>query len=313
MKNKVLKYLLLSGCLMVLFSACRKDSFKGTETGSSGKTYLWISEAGGDPYVQYFDVFTDVKPVVLFTVRRDAASAADLKKSVSVTLTADPDSTANVGLTAFAAGTYSLPTSADVAAGGIYASAGGVTQTATGFTVTFAPGEFAKTIVFKVDGSKLDLSNTYGGVYKITGSGGLAVKSGFDVVATGVAVKNKYDGQYSVSGTIYRDADVTLGGPYASTTVFSLATVGPNDVAFSLLWAPGDSEVGGVNPINLHIDPVTNQVTATSVANGTLMNIPGADNYYDPATKAFHLNFVWNGTDPAHRSVSVVLTYAGPR
>src|SRR4051794_13146246 len=86
MKNKVLKYLLLSSCLMVLFSACRKDSFEGTETGGSGKTFVWIGEAPS--YNQYFLPFTDVKPVAMFTVRRDAASSGDLQKTATATLTA---------------------------------------------------------------------------------------------------------------------------------------------------------------------------------------------------------------------------------
>ena len=324
MKNKVLKYLLLSSCLVLLFGACRKDAFKGTETGSSGKTYIWISQGGGDPYVQYFDVFSDIKPVVLFTVRRDAANSGDLNKPVTVTLTTDADSTTNAGLTAFADGTYSVPTAADIASGGIYASSKGVTQTATGYTVVFAPGEFAKNIVVKVDGSKLDLSNTYGGVYKITGNGGLAVKSGYDIVAAGVAVKNAYDGTYGYAGTINRfladgsaDTASPLGGTIVAGATVTLATSGPNSDVFNegIFWVDGISGVGGIGGLQLVVDPATNLVTVTATGNPYLKNIAGLDNYYDPATKTFHLNFGWNTAAPpsSSRQAHIVLTYQGPR
>jgi hypothetical protein len=93
----------------------------------------------------------------------------------------------------------------------------------------------------------------------------------------------------------------------------ALATIAQNQVEFDLLWADG-SGAGGVDPIILTVDPTTNLVTVTSGTNATLMNIPGTDNSYDPATKTFHLSFVWNGTDPNHRGVTgMILTYAGPR
>jgi hypothetical protein len=306
MKNKILKYLLLSSCLMLVFSACRKDSFKGTETGSSGKTFVWITEA--QTHVQFFSPFTAVTPVTLFSVRRDAANSGDLKKPVDISLVALDTAAINKYNTANGTNYTQLPSNIYT-----FSTDPSITSTASSSVFHFGPGDFAKNLTINLDGSKMDLSKQYVAAYTISNAGGFTKKSGYDTVYSVVAIKNQYDGVYSVAGTIYRDADVVLGGPYAANVTFSLATQSATDVAFDLLWAPGTSQVGGVNPINLHVDPATNKVTATSAVNATLMNIPGADNYYDPAAKAFHLNFVWNGTDPSHRSVSIVLTYAAPR
>jgi len=315
MKKRILQYAFLGVALIAVFSSCRKQSFGGEENPTAGKTFVWITEANSDPHIQFFDVFTDIKTVALFTVRRDAANNADLKKAVTVTLTADPDSTANAGLTPFTSGLYTFPTSADIASGGIYAGAEGITANSDGtvLTVNFAPGEFAKNIIYKVDGSKLDLSNTYGAVWKITNFGGFTGKVGYSVVAAGIAIKNQYDGVYDYTGTLHRDDDLTLGGPIKSGLTLAVSTASATQNLLYALWADGSGQIGGVNPIRLTTDPATNKVTVTSDANATLRNIPDSENSYNPATRTFTLNFVWNGSDPAHRSASVVLSYKGSR
>ncbi|ASU32542.1 BT_3044 domain-containing protein [Mucilaginibacter xinganensis] len=324
MKNKFLQYTFLSCSLMVLFSACRKDPFKGTETLSSGKSYVYITEANGSPYTQYFDVFNDIKTVVLFTIRRDAANSADLQKAVTVTLTADADSSASSGLTAFTSDLYTFPTAADIASGGVYAGADGISVNSDGtqLTVKFAPGQFAKNVIYKVDGSKLDLSKTYGAVYKITSLSSLSQKVGYSVVAAAIAVKNAYDGNYNISGTVQRyvaggDAEVgSLNGTIVAGKTSDVITNGPTSNFFSIYWADG-SGVGGIAGLQLAVDPATNKVTVTASGNPNLKNIADQDNYYDPATKTFVLNFAWYGGAPpptgSSRQAHVTLTYNGSR
>ncbi|MEO6980774.1 MAG: hypothetical protein ABI113_20435 [Mucilaginibacter sp.] len=326
MKNKFLKYAFLGCSLMLLFSACRKDPFSGTETKESGSTFVYITEAGGGSYIQFFDVFNDIKPVVLFTVRRDAASKADLQKSVTVTLTADPDSAAKVGLTPFTAETATNPTAADLSSGGLYASANGINFNSDGsvITVTFAPGEFAKNIIYKVDGSKLDLSNSYGSVFKISNMTAFKQESGRGLIIAGVAVKNQYDGVYAVTGTIARfvaggaaeDNANGLSGSIVAGKTSDVATIGPFSNTFSVYWANG-SGVGGIDGLYLIVDPATNKVTVKSAGQPHLHNIDGMDNFYDPATKTFTLNFAWYAGDPppvgSSRQAHVQLAYSGPR
>lgn len=325
MKNKFFKYTLLGCALIALFSSCKKDSFDGKETKQSGKTFVYITEAGGDPYVQFFDVFSDIKPVVLFTVRRDAANTADLQKAITVTLVAQPDSTTALGLTPFTSDLYTLPTAADLSSGGLYASSNGITVSSDGKTITvnFAPGEFNKNIIYKVDGSKLDLTQTYGAVYSITNLGGFTGKVGLTAVGAGIAVKNAYDGVYAYTGELNRfladgspDAGSALGGTIPAGKSIQLLTNGPTSDAFNyLLWADGTTQVGGIAGIQVSVDPATNQVTVTS-SNASLKNLPGQDNYYDPATKTFHLNFGWyTGAVGASssRQAHITLAYQGPR
>ena len=325
MKNKILQYIFLSCSLMVLFSACRKDKrADAKETLQAGSTYVWITEANDDPYTQFFDVFNNIKTVVLFTVRRDAANNADLQKAVTVTLTADKDSTDNAGLTPFTSDLYTFPTAADLASGGVYAGAEGITVNSDGtvLTVKFAPGEFAKNIIYKIDGSKLDLSKTYGAVYKITSLSAFKQKVGYGVVAAAVAVKNQYDGSYTYDGNLVRlpaDGSVDtspLGGTIATGSTIDLITSGP--VSFSMpiiYWADGTTQVGGVAGLQAAVDPATNKVTVTASGNPYLANMAGQDNYYDPASKTFHLNFAWTSAGPGTngRQAHLTLVYAGPR
>lgn len=326
MKKRILQYAFLGVALVAAFSSCRKQSFGGEENPTAGKTFVWITEANGDPYTQFFDVFSDIKTVVLFTVRRDAANNTDLMKSATVTLVADPDSTANSGLTPFTSDLYTFPSSADLASGGVYASARGVSVNSDGtqLTVNFAPGEFAKNIIYKVDGSKLDLSKTYGAVWKITNFGGFTGKVGYSVVAAAVAVKNAYDGTYGLSGTVYRfvaggaaeDNSNGLSGPIVSGVASTVITKGPVSNYFNIAWANGGG-VGGIDGLYFTVDPATNKVTVASTGNPNLHNIDGMDNFYDPATKTFTLNFAWYGGAPppvgSSRQAHVQLTYSGPR
>ena len=203
---------------MALFSACRKDSYVGTETGGAGQSFVRITEA--PVYSQFFAPFLTVKSVTMFSVRRDAANSAELNTSRSVTLT---DITANVVGTKVVSGTTTNITYLDA-----YNSHNGtsyspmpstlytfaadptIAKTSTGYTLNFAPGDFAKNIVFKIDGSQVDLSKQYAIAIAISNTGGLTHKVGFDTVVATVAIKNKYDGVYTTSGTMVDITNTTL-------------------------------------------------------------------------------------------------------
>ena len=309
MKNKFLQYTLLCCSLMVLFSACRKDPFNGKETKDSGKTFVYITEA--QQTNQFFDVFTDIKPVTMFSVRRDAANPSDLQKAVTVKLAMQNQAF----ITAHAGANYTAIPGSLFTLG----AQPGVAMDASGnLTLSFAGGDFAKNIIFNVDGSKVDLSKQYAVAYVITDFGGFSKEhaadgTAQDTIISTVAIKNQYDGVYDYTGVVNRQGDAVLGGTVVAGTTVEFATTSATTNTTRILWADGATEVGGVNPIILSIDPATNKVTVTSGPNATLMNIPGSENSYDPATKTFTLNFVWNGTDPDFRGAHLVLTYKGPR
>jgi hypothetical protein len=295
MKNKFLQYVFLSCSLMVLFSACRKESFKGTETLQSGKTFVWTAEA--PELDQHFDVFTDVKTVTMFTLRRDPANKADLQKAVTVTVKSLGQAQLDVltdtaGYTdLFPLDIYTMPTAANIASGGVFTGSEGITKTATGFTVNFAAGEFAKNIIFMVDGSKLDLSKKYGSAFQITDFGGFTKKVGYDVIVATIGVKNQYDGSYHAAGLFTRlNADLSQIDQRVIDEDKTLGTVDANTVSSTA------ADLG--YPITLRIN-ADNSVTVTFVGS-SLSNLPApftqvGVNVYDPATKTFTLHYQYRG------------------
>jgi hypothetical protein len=333
MKNKVLKYLLLSSCLVVLFGACRKDSFKGTETGSSGKTYVWITEAPVKS--QFFSPFTDVEAVTMFSVRRDAASSGDLNKAVTIVLTdisgtyLDDYNTANgTSYVPFPSDLYTLPTSSDVATGGAYASAKGVTASATGLTLSFAAGDFIKNIIYKIDGTKLDLSQQYAAAYTITSYNGTSKKIGTDTVVSTVAIKNKWDGVYQVTSQTFSDVSpagagfsainpylaqfgIADGLPSNGPMEYELRTTsatqcvlydnyffGGVDTPFATGSADGDYSYYGSFGLLVNFDPATDKVVSVTNYYGqpagntrSAQLDPTGVNAYDASSKTIQIKY----------------------
>ncbi|SHM81481.1 hypothetical protein [Mucilaginibacter sp. OK098] len=330
MKKKFLQYLFLTCSVMVLLSACRKDRIKTTETLQSGKTFVWVTEAPVKN--QFFDVFTDIKTVNMFVIRRDAASNADLQKAGTVTLTALPQSYLDglgSGYTSLiGTNIYTLPTAADIASGGAFTGSEGITQTATGFTINFAPGEFAKNVFFFVDGSKVDLSKQYAAAYAITNFGGFTKKVGTDTILSTVAIKNKYDGNYDVTGSYTDAANAAYTGIYPYNVDLQTISATANDVynktfatyGFVFNTGSGNSEYGSWAP-QFAFDPATNKVISVvnhygqgSGAHSRSAKLdPSGENAYDPGTKTIKVKYIMvsDGTDRCH--FDETYTYKGSR
>ncbi|MDB5061948.1 MAG: hypothetical protein JWP67_1791 [Mucilaginibacter sp.] len=309
-KNIFLKYLFLVCLSVFAFAGCVKEPAgdKVTETLNSGTTFVGFPS--GMENSTFFDPFTDVKAITVFTIKKDAANNADLKKPENFVVTALPDA-----ITAY---NNANGTSYELLPSSFYTIATATTDvTASGndLTFKFAPGDFSKDFIINLDGSKLDLSKTYALAYQLTNSDGVQIHAASkDTLYAFYSVKNQYDGKYAISGTITRNSltgpDLTLGGTLQSNLSVDVATVGPNANTFSQLWADG-STVAGIDGLKLTVDPATNKVTVTS-SNTTLKNTIGADNYYDPTSKTFYLAFDW-GTAPNTRIAVTTLKYTGPR
>ncbi|MGC4036950.1 MAG: DUF1735 domain-containing protein [Chitinophagaceae bacterium] len=129
-------------------------------------------------------------------------------------------------------------------------------------------------------------------------------------------VRNQWDGIYAYGpgSTISRNSatgpDPALSGSTEGLTV-ELPTTSANTLSYVPVWHGGGG-IAGIDGTYLTIDPATNEVTVASAANPVLKNTVGEDNYYDPATKTFHLAFDW-GTAPNTRVVKATLVYQGPR
>ena len=185
--------------------------------------------------------------------------------------------------------------------------------TISNFKVTVPAGQRQAQLQIQVISSNLDPAGAYILPLSITDASGQKI-SNYKTILLNIQAKNQYDGTYSMTGTVTRVnggvPDVVLGGPYKAGLTTVLATTGANTVSFTQDWATG-AEAGGVNPLQLAIDPSTNKVTVTSTINGTLANDPAYNNHYDPATKTFYLQYAWS--TPGTRGATDTLTYVGPR
>ena len=295
MKNKFLQYMLFGGTLMLLFSACRKDSFKGTETKQSGKTFVYIEQAQENDL--HFLPFTDTKTVTVFTVRRDAANSGDLQKSVTVALTAQDLAAYNT-----ANGTDYIPIPGTLA---VQTADPGITTSATGVTMNFAAGVFARNYSLNIDGSKFDPSKHYAVLLKITNFGGFSVQhaadgTSQDIILVTLGVKNIYDGDYKATGGIAFPGDV--GNRTWADRAKTLTTV---DAATSITEAGDLSGNGFFMYLKENADNTVTVTPAPSSANQTIQN--NGDCTYDPATHTFNLNYKYVGGS-GDRRINDVLT-----
>lgn len=281
-KNIFFKFLFLAcASFALLFSACRKETTADKvtkETLQNGTSFIGFP--GGLEQPHFFDPFTTVKTVDVFALKRDAKSQADLKKNQNIVLTAMPSAIDDYNTeneTEFEL----LPTSLYTVAGA------GVTEAANGdLTFNMASGDFQKSFVISLDGSKWDLSKKYALAYKITDSAGLTVHAASrGVLLTFFSIKNKYDGEYHSTGVFSHPT----AGDRAIDRDKTLTTAGPTSVSTEI------GDIGG--SMTLTIDETTNDVTVTGNVSATqpLEPTPGLTNTYDPATKTFHLNYRYLG------------------
>lgn len=204
MKKNFLKCLLLSCSVMVLLNACVKDKYTGNQTGDSGPSYVRITEA--KVYSQFFAPFASIKPVTILSVRRDAASSGALASTNAVALTDITSTYLSVFNTKNGSSYSSMPTTLYT----FSTTDATIAKTSTGYTFNFGPGDFAKNLVFNIDGSQVDLSKQYAIAFTISNTGGLTKKAGLDTIVATVAIKNKYDGVYTTSGTMVDITNATL-------------------------------------------------------------------------------------------------------
>jgi hypothetical protein len=159
--------------------------------------------------------------------------------------------------------------------------------------------------------STLDLTKTYGFGFRIASvqEQGITISSNLRRTLVGVAIKNKYDGVYSMKGYSLRAGDPAKTGNFTGEEM-TLVTAGADIVDFADLQVWADHTGVGIGEPKLDINPATNKVTITSSGGAT--NAPGYDSRYDPATKTFYISFTWGG-GPLSRLATDTLTYLRPR
>ena len=104
-----------------------------------------------------------------------------------------------------------------------------------------------------------------------------------------IGIKNAYDGVYHAVGHFDHPS---LGGDYDAE--WTLTTTGAQSNSFQLITTAIFSVI-----VDLTVDPVTNLVTVES-ASVNIDPYVAANNYYDPATRTFHLDFGYTTSAPRH-------------
>lgn len=298
--------------LATFFASCIKGEVD--PIGDAGTPMVNFSESPSR--VQYFAPFEDSKLVDLVTIRRDEIRSSDVDQSYTLTIVADAaalDAYNEEHDTHFEALPDSIYTL--VAGKGVVAKEAGV------YEVTFQPGVTAIPLTVNIDGSKWDVSKTYGFYFVFKDLNGKTIKSDQGEALAAVAIINEWDGIYTVEdGNVQRytapgvPTTDDLNGSMAGNSDVELATINTTTVEIhGLQWAANGGGIGGIDNLQIVIDPATNNVTMKCLGNATLRNIAGQENSYDPVSRTFTLNFEWNPTANKREITNLVLKYSEPR
>jgi hypothetical protein len=303
----------------------------------------------------------------VFIIHRDAISNADLNKSVTVDFALDPTYLTNYNQaaqhiydTAYVNDSIRVYNSnggdgvAAAAAADAYASSVAPVQyqllpasiysfTADGLsgsTLTFGPGEFIKELAIKIDPSTLSFTTNYALPLTLSNPTGVKISGDNPAGAVGQAavelinqiiVKNQYDGEYAVTGTLVDTVVPTIDGSCSYPMDVYLITNSATEVilydkAFgeyhSICSGGGVSYYGNVGVVidfdaNYNVTGVHNLYTDPLPRGRTLELDPSGVNKYDPATKTLQIKYWLNQANlsaPYHRtSFDETFTYKGAR
>ena len=274
--------------------------------GNAGQTLVKLYPSGFK--LVAFDAKSTSQSAELFAIRRDVNSEEALNSTTTVELALDQavlDAYNTENETSFVTLPASLGTTNPAVTSGK-------------MTITFAPGEFAKSVVITCPNTNgFDFSKAYAFGFKVTSVTGTGVltKSG-DAIVSQVLVKNSFDGKYKMKGFIIRPGDTGGLEGYFKDFAHSLNTSGAKSVKMSpnQLWANGGG-VGGIGTWEITVNdsgtppwPIT---VTDPVAVNWLMD-PTYPNRYDPATKTFYFKVNWGATIPYIRGTTDTLVYVGP-
>jgi Domain of unknown function (DUF1735). len=261
---------------MLIVQSCVKDN---TVTETNEKTLVKMPQAENEITTLALDATPGQIKVGIVEIRRDTRSPSELNKTQIVKVAPNPG----------------LISAYNTAHGTNYIALTGFTNTPDNpfdgqhWTITFNPGEFAKSIMIQFDPTALDLSRQYALGFKIDQADGAFISEAKKEALIEVAIKNKYHGTYHASGIFHH--------PTAGDRVIdedkNLLTTGGNSVRANL----GDLGGSGYQMI-LTVNPANNSVTITPAGVTPNIDQHWGPNYYDPATKTYHLHYSYNTAAP---------------
>ena len=265
---------------IVAIASCTKTEIK-YEDGRP--TIVRTPNAENEINVMAREVLPAIEEFDLLVVDRSATKPSDLNTALTVKVTKNLSLITDYN-TAHGADFIELP-------------AASYTLSADLNNLVFAAGEATKVIKIKVDKNQLDLSKQYALGYTISEAGNGAKISVLKDALFSIGIKNKYHGSYHATGVFHHPTN----GDRDIDEDKELVTSGPNSVKANL----GDLGGSGYQ-MNLTVDPATNLVTITPAGVTPNIDQSWGPNFYDPATKSFHLFYSYNTAAP--RKVEETIT-----
>ncbi|MFN7116912.1 MAG: BT_3044 domain-containing protein [Saprospiraceae bacterium] len=265
--------LLAVASLSFVFTSCEEEA--ENEVDGVGANFVRLPDALATPVIVGIELKPGTVSIPLAEILRDANSQNSLNQPVTVNLkidqtlidayNADKDDADKVEL---------LPSS-------LYQ--------ADPLDVNMAAGDFSKFFNIKIDPSKLDPAKKYALGLSISGaSNAYKIRNGLGGALYTFVIKNEYDGKYQATGVFHHPT----AGDRDIDEEKILVTVNSNTVITNLgdLGGAGYQMFLTVNADN----------TVTIAPSGATPNIDQSwgENYYDPATKSFHLHYSYNTAAP---------------
>ena len=313
-----MKYFNFSGTLVALsltalmFSSCDKAE-KPTPLGDAGQTIVKFMQV--DKKTINVDLVSTTQPLLMVDIRRDVPNAAELNKTLKVTVKDNPGAVSDYNA--------ANGTSFEAIPAALYTVDASNPRVGTDYTVTLNPGEFAKWLTFNLPNAlSLDLSKTYAfgfSIAAVDGNGKISADAKTIVVEIGV--KNQWDGRYKLNG--YFNHPSYTG--YYSTDKIELRTAGANILdQFCTIWDEycQPFNVGGgvlnrfADVAPRYIVNANNSISLSNAGPGNTLAFsvpPGFTNRYDPTSKTFYITHAYQNAAGAYRTWNDTLVYLGPR
>ena len=248
----------LSLYLMLLLSSCLKDSryvdFAGSKPLVELPVATGVGASGGIFQAAAFSISSTPTPLNLLV---NVAAPYPLKTALTVTLSVDQTALA----------TYNHSLGLDTGGNTPYILLPAADYTST-LSVTIPANQYSANLVININTSLIDPTQQYILPLTITNGGGQQI-SNYKTVLYNVQVKNKYDGVYTVTGSLVDKTVPTITGSYPNTV--SLITQGATTVAYADSTGANvqfahiiSSGVYGVFTPVFNFDPTTNKIIAVT-------------------------------------------------
>ena len=194
-------------------------------------------------------------------------------------------------------------------------------------SITIPKGQRLGSLDLSIISTKVDLSVPAALAFKIVDAQGVAIADNLKVIVYSVGVKNKYDGQYSLTiETIGWGAYGIADGQTFTNPSIGLVTASANAVTFSGDFQPaftsdgGGTAFGATRPIltfDLSTDnliSVANDPNAVDGRNRQFhLNPAVTDSRFDPATRTVYAAYIMTQNGRPDQQIYDTLSYTGPR